>query len=280
MTPKKSKNVSGLCRRAKMSRPNYYAIHKLRKKQKIEKDFILFLVANERKIQPRIGVRKLHKIIRKDLEEHDIKIGRDRLFEVLRGESMLIEKKKAFSPKTTNSKHSLPVFKNLLNLYEATAPNQVWVSDITYVNTEEGFVYAALITDAFSRKIVGAHIGDTLESLGACKALDMAISSLPNNRYPIHHSDRGSQYCCHEYINKLKKRDLSVSMTEENHCYENAMAERVNGILKDEFYLDMIFKTKKDAYRAFWNAVHIYNNRRPHMSLNYRFPEEVHKEAA
>ncbi len=274
---KGSKNISGLCKRVEMSRQNYYAERKSRKKQKIEKDFILFLIANERKIQPRVGVRKLHKMIHKDLEVHDVSIGRDRLFNVLREESMLIDKKKAFSPKTTNSRHSLPVFRNLLKLYEPTAPNQVWVSDITYIHTEEGFVYAALITDGFSRKIVGAHIGDTLESLGACKALNMAIKSLPSRSYPIHHSDRGSQYCCHEYIRRLKKRDLSVSMTEENHCYENAMAERVNGILKDEFNLDMVFNSKKDAYRAFWNAVHVYNNRRLHMSLNYMIPADVHK---
>ena len=276
MTDTKSRNISGLCKRAKMSRQNYYAECKLRNRQKIDKEFILFLIANERKIQPRVGVRKLHKMIGKDLEMHDITIGRDRLFDVLREEALLIEKKKSFVPKTTNSKHSLPVFRNLLKLYEPTAPNQVWVSDITYIHTEEGFVYAALITDAFSRKIVGAHIGNTLESLGACKALDMAIKSLPARSYPIHHSDRGSQYCCHEYINKLKGRDLSVSMTEENHCYENAMAERVNGILKDEFYLDMVFNCKKDAYRAFWNAVHVYNNRRLHMSLNYMIPADVH----
>jgi len=276
MTNTKSRNISGLCKRAKMSRQNYYAERKLRNRKKIEKEFILFLIANERKIQPRVGVRKLHKMIGKDLEMHDINIGRDRLFDVLREEALLIEKKKAFVPKTTNSKHSLPVFRNLFKLYEPTAPNQVWVSDITYIHTEEGFVYAALLTDAFSRKIVGAHIGDTLESFGACKALDMALKLLPARSYPIHHSDRGSQYCCHEYINKLKKRDLSISMTEENHCYENAMAERVNGILKDEFHLDMVFNNKKDAYLAFWNAIHVYNNRRLHMSLNYMIPANVH----
>jgi len=203
-----------------------------------------------------------------------------RFFNVLRDNKLLVERKKVFTPKTTNSRHSLPVFKNLLYLYEATAPNQIWVSDITYIRTEEGFIYGALITDAYSRKIVGAHAGYTLESEGCIKALKKALNDLPANRYPIHHSDRGCQYCCHEYIRTLTNRFLSVSMTEENHCYENAMAERVNGILKQEYNLDNSVATKKQAVKAFYEAIKIYNNRRPHMSLDYRFPGDVHKEAA
>ena len=273
---KKSKNISGLCRRAHMSRPNYYAKRKRRKKEDINIDFILFLIRNERKVQPRIGVRKLHKIIEEDLSKHSVSIGRDRLFKVLREESMLVDKKKAFTPKTTDSTGNLKNYINLLELYEPTAPNHVWVSDITYIRTDEGFVYAALITDLFSRKIVGAHIGDTLEVEGALKALNMAMKYLPKNKFPIHHSDRGSQYYSHKYTQKLKKRGLSISLTGENHCYENAVAERVNGILKDEYNLDMTFNSKKDAYRALWNAVEIYNTRRPHMSLKYQIPNNVH----
>jgi len=277
MKKSKNKNIAGLCTRAKMSRQNYYATHKLRQKQKVEKDFILAVIRDYRKTQPRVGVRKLQKMIEQTLKENNISIGRDRLFDLLRENSMLVEKKKAFTPKTTNSRHYLPVFGNLLNKYDVTAPNQAWVSDITYIHTEEGFVYAALVTDLFSRKIVGTHIGDTLESVGACNALQMAIKSIPKNVYPIHHSDRGSQYCCHEYIDRLKKRGISISMTEENHCYENAVAERVNGILKDEFHLDRVFNSKQDAYRAFENAVVIYNTIRLHMNLNYMTPAEFHE---
>ncbi len=272
----KNKNIAGLCRRANMSRQNYYAIRKIRFRDAIDKDFILFLIRNERKVQPRIGVRKLHKIIENDLIKHNVSIGRDRLFELLRGESMLIKKKKAFIPKTTNSTGNLKYYINLLKLYEPTAPNHIWVSDITYIRTDEGFVYAALITDLFSRKIVGAHIGDTLEVEGVLQALNIAIKALPKNKFPIHHSDRGSQYYSHKYTKKLKKRGLSISLTGDNHCYENAVAERVNGILKDEYNLDMNFKCKKDAYRAMLNAVEIYNTRRPHMSLNYQIPNKVH----
>ena len=219
-------------------------------------------------------------MIRKKLKKTGVSIGRDRLYDILREESMLIKKKKAFSPKTTNSNHYLPTFKNVFKSCKLTGPNQAWVSDITYIRTEEGFTYAAIITDAYSRKIVGAYIGDTLESRGAIEALNMAIHSLPKGCKPIHHSDRGSQYCCHDYVNKLTEHGFKISMTEENHCYENAIAERVNGILKDEFNLDMEFKTKKDAYKAFLNAVMIYNNYRPHTSLNYATPCEMHSTVA
>jgi putative transposase len=192
---------------------------------------------------------------------------------------MLIEKKKS-TPKTTNSRHCLPVFHNLVKDIEITAPNQVWCSDLTYIRTDENFMYAALITDMYSRKIVGAYIGDSLESIGCLEALDKALSDLPKYKYPIHHSDRGTQYCCHAYFNKLKERKLSVSITEVNHCYENAMAERVNGILKQEYELDSTFKTKKQAETAFYQAIHLYNTRRPHMSLDYCIPAEVHERAA
>lgn len=274
----KSKNISGLCKRANMTRQNYYAMRKRRFRHAIDKDFILFLIENERKIQPRIGVRKLHKIIGNDLSKHNVNIGRDRLFDVLREKSMLVEKKKVFTPKTTDSTGNLEHYINLLKKYTPTAPNHIWVSDITYIRIEEGFVYASLITDLFSRKIVGAHIGDTLKTEGPLKALNMAIKALPKNKFPIHHSDRGSQYYSHKYTKKLKKRGLSISFTGDNHCYDNAVAERVNGILKDEYNLDMTFNTQKDAYRALWNAVEIYNTRRPHMSLNYQIPNNVHME--
>jgi transposase InsO family protein len=219
-------------------------------------------------------------IIKDELAENNISIGRDRFFRLLRSKDLLVERKKAFIPKTTNSRHSLPVFRNLLLKYESTAPNQIWVSDLTYIRTEEGFVYGALITDDFSRNIVGAYVGDNLEAEGCVNALHKALATLPVTRYPIHHSDRGCQYCCHAYVNILFERGLSVSMTETHHCYENAKAERVNGILKQEYNLDQIFKTKEQARAAFYEAVELYNYCRPHMSLNLKCPAEVHHEKA
>ena len=270
------RNISGLCKRSGMTRQNYYSRRKRRQNMLIDEDFILSLVKRERYEQPRLGARKVLFLIKDELKENNAAIGRDRFFDLLRPNNLLVERKKAFIPKTTNSRHTLPIFKNLIADREATGPNQIWVSDLTYIRTEEGFIYGALITDAYSRKIVGAHAGDSLEAEGCISAVNKALDELPANRFPIHHSDRGCQYCCHAYVDILRGRGLSVSMTEVNHCYENAMAERVNGILKQEYDLDYTFPTKEQAVSAFYQAVNLYNNRRPHMSLNYQIPAEVH----
>lgn len=262
-----------------MSRQNYYAARRHRHRRQIDEDLVVELVRAERKIQPRIGARKLLYLMQVEMAEAGVRMGRDRFFELLGLRGLLVERKRVW-PKTTNSRHSLPVFRNLVKAREPTAPNQVWVSDLTYIRTDEGFMFASLITDMYSRKIVGYFIGDSLESIGCQKALKMALDQLPGDRYPIHHSDRGCQYCCHEYVELLKGRGLSISMTEEMHCYENAMAERVNGILKQEYELDATFRTKEQAVKAFMQAVELYNNRRPHLSLDYRTPEEVHRRAA
>jgi len=141
---------------------------------------------------------------------------------------------------------------------------------------ERAFMYASLITDRYSRKIVGAYLGDTLESIGCQEALKQALKQLPSGANVIHHSDRGCQYCCHDYIEMLNNCNVKVSMTEKYHCYENAVAERVNGILKDEYNLDACFKTKEQALKSFNQAIMLYNTRRPHLGLNYATPEEVH----
>jgi putative transposase len=274
---KGSGNIAALCRRTGMTRQNYYAKRKRRQESEVDEGLILELVRKERYDQPRLGGRKVKCLISGELEKNGVSIGRDRFFAVLRTNDLLIERKKSFIPKTTNSKHSLPVFRNLIAAQEASAPNQIWVSDLTYIRTEEGFIYGSLTTDAYSRKIVGAHAGYNLEAEGCIKTLKKALKELPKNCFPIHHSDRGSQYCCHDFVKILNKRHFSVSMTEANHCYENAMAERVNGILKQEYGLDYTFKTKKQAIAAFYEAVELYNNRRPHMSLNYMIPAEVHR---
>jgi len=272
-------SISMLCKRVGMSRQNYYAARRQRHRQKIDEDLIVELVKEERRVQPRIGTRKLLFLLQSELEEAGVHIGRNRFFEVLGSRGLLVERKRSW-PKTTNSRHSLPVFRNLLSDREPTAPNQVWVSDLTYIRTDEGFMYGAVIMDKFSRKIVGAHIGDSLEALGCIRALEKALADLPANRFPIHHSDRGCQYCCHEYVRRLRDRGLSISMTEQNHCYENAQAERVIGILKQEYEMDATFRTKSQAVAGFYQAVELYNHRRPHLSLNYAVPEQVHRQAA
>lgn len=267
--------ISGLCRISGLSRQGYYAGRKERCRKAVEGERVLDAVRCERAIQPRIGTRKLQVVLRRE----GLTVGRDRLFELL-GENDLLVPRKKKAVRTTWYDESLPVYRNQLYELEPTQPNHLWVSDITYVATDEGFVYLALVSDKISRRIVGWNLGETNEASEAIKALQMAIGKLPPDRFPIHHSDRGSQYCCHEYVAVLNARSLPISMTEENHCYENAQAERVNGILKDEFNLDRIFRTKAQARRAVAEAITTYNTRRPHLSLHMRTPDQVHLHAA
>ena len=206
-----------------------------------------------------------------------MRIGRDRLFEELKKRDLLLAPLPAPYPRTTQSYHTLPVFENLVKGMEVERPNQVWVIDITYLRTQEGFLYLALITDKYSRKIVGSHAGENLEAVGCVRALEGALAELPPGAQPIHHSDQGSQYCCHEYVHRLQERGLAISMTESNHCAENALAERMNGILKQEYGLGVEFPTKADARRAVAQGIWLYNTKRPHTALNYRVPDQVHQ---
>jgi putative transposase len=268
-------SLSGLCRVAGLSRQAYYQGRCERRRKDCEAEAIVAAVRPHRLEQPRVGVRKLHYL----LEQDGIEIGRDRLFGILRERDMLVTPKKK-SVRTTYHDQSLPVYRNLLYQLEPTQPHQVWVSDITFVEVEGGYVYLSLITDMISRRIVGWNAGDTLVASESIKALQMAIAQMPTDRWPIHHSDRGCQFCCHEYVAVLDARGLSISMTEANHCYENALAERVNGILKDEFNLDAKFRTRAQARLAIAQAIHTYNSRRPHTALSMRTPDQAHQLAA
>lgn len=271
--------VVALCERVEMTRQNYYAQHKERERDEINKEFVVSLVQRERQFQPRIGGKKLYHMLRGEWTKHGVKLGRDRFFDLLRERGLLVVHEPA-AARTTMSRHSLPVFGNLIEKVIPSGPHQTWVSDLTYIRTDEGFVYASLITDKMSRKIVGWHIGDSLESVGCQKALDMALEQLPAGFHPIHHSDRGCQYCCHEYVEKLRVRGLKISMTQELHCYENATAERVNGILKQEYGLGGCFRTKLQSFHAFGQAIWLYNEKRPHWSLKLKTPSQVHAMAA
>ena len=269
-------SVARLCQRVGMSRQNFYAARRRRQRTQVDQDLIVQLVREHRCVHPRMGGRKLLKGLRPKLAMAGVAIGRDRLFDVLRAHDLLVEPKPG-RPRTTQSRHALPVFRNLVAGLTLTGPNQVWVSDLTYISLERDFLYGAVIMDAFSRKIVGWHIGDTLEAQGCLAALDIALAHLPADARPIHHSDRGCQYCCHAYVDRLAARGLPVSMTERNHCYETAQAERVIGILKQEYELDARFRTKADAVACFRQAIALYNHHRPHMALGYRVPAQVHE---
>jgi len=271
--------VKALCTKAGMSRQNFYKEKRKLKEQAIDEGLVIELVREQRRIHPRMGVRKLQGLIREGLLKAELQIGRDKLFALLKREKMLVPPLPR-SPRTTNAYHTLPVFRNEIKDIEPTGPDQIWVSDITYVRTMESFLYLSLIMDLYSRKVVGYHIGYNLEGELSLNALKMALRGLKEGYFPIHHSDRGCQYCCHDYVEMLEGHKLGISMTEENHCYENAHAERLNGILKQEYGLGGQFKTRGQARVAIEQAIRVYNHLRPHGSLGGRVPEEVHEKAA
>ncbi len=242
--------------------------------KKVDHSEILNLVKRIRAKQPKIGGRKLFKIIDR-VYKQELNMGRDKFFELLRDAKLLVEKKRSFV-RTTNSKHPFYKHKNKIKDLQITHRNQVWVSDITYLETMNGFVYLSLLTDLFSRKIVGYHLAKTLQVEGSIKALQMALSSLSSGEKGIHHSDRGSQYCCKAYTDILESKGFEISMTEENHCYENSVAERVNGILKDEFLLNLKFIEFESAKKSVQQSIEIYNSERPHFSLNYNTPDTIY----
>lgn len=259
-----------------MSRQNYYARRRQRHRRRVDGQLLVGLVKEEREKQTRLGTRKLYHMLKPALAKAGVKIGRDRMFEELRKGDLLLKPQRASYPRTTQSYHNLGVFPNRIRERKSSGPHQVWVSDLTYLRTRESFVYLALITDQYSRKIVGWHVGDSLEATGCVRALERALAQLPPGRKPIHHSDQGSQYCCHEYVNRLQQSGLGISMTETNHCAENALAERMNGILKQEYGLGVELPSKALAYQAVEEGIHLYNTRRPHRSLGYRIPAQVH----
>jgi transposase InsO family protein len=271
--------IRALALKLGMTRQNYYKGCRARQRAEVDACLVEQLVRRERALQPRLGGRKLFKILAPVLENEGIKLGRDRFFGILREKGLLVSPLPK-SPGTTRFEPSLPVFGNLVSGLELSGPNQAWAADITYIRTDEGYLYLSLITDMWSRKIVGFHAGDSLETEGALPALAMALASLGRGEKPVHHSDRGCQYASHRYVGKLREAGLRISMTEELHCYENAMAERVNGILKQEYYLGFCFRNKNQAKEAVKEAVSLYNTKRPHMSLDYQTPEKVHGIAA
>lgn len=222
---------------------------------------------------PKIGGRKLHYMINQIMPGE---IGRDKLFRLLSDRDMLVKRKRKYVV-TTDSDHPFKKHPNLIKGMEITRLNQVWVSDITYLSVGAGHCYLSLITDVFSRRIVGYHVNNTLELTGTLEALNNALK-LGSPEY--HHSDRGSQYCSYAYTNKLKSKNTRISMTENGNCYDNALAERINGILKDEFNLNTNFTNIKQARKVVAEAIETYNKFRPHWGLNLKTPIEVYQNAA
>lgn len=226
---------------------------------------------------PRCGGRKLYHMISNDLKVRGIKMGRDKLFSYLRSENLLVPKKKNYHT-TTNSKHWMRKYPNKLKDLEIHRPEQVWVADITYLQVQEKHYYLHLLTDAYSKRIVGYSLSNNMKATTTLKALNRAIKGREYKEKLIHHSDRGLQYCSSVYTKKLLGNNIEISMTEESDPYENAIAERVNGILKSEFGLDDIFKTYELLELQVIQSIALYNQLRPHMSINLLTPNEAHKQ--
>ena len=267
-------SVRDICEHNRLKRDAYYKIKTRFNKRKAMESKVIEIVNTVRSSQPRVGTRKLNKELSDTFQSLGFNVGRDKLFSILKDNNMLVKRKKT-SYKTTNSYHRFYKYKNLIKDLKINHPNQVWVSDITYIRTVKGFCYLALITDLYSRKIVGSDLSDSLELSGCLRALQKALASSQSTVDLVHHSDRGIQYCSNQYVKQLKKHNIKISMAEENHCYENAVAERVNGILKDEFYLDQCFTNTLKAKKAAKCAINIYNNKRLHLSLNFKTPNTV-----
>lgn len=258
-----------------ISRQAYYQHNERKSRKAFAEEVILKEVKRIRSDQRRVGTRKLHLHLRPILARHGIRIGRDALFDLLRSHDMLVRRRKR-RVKTTDSNHSWRKYPNLIKEFEPDGPNQLWVSDITYLDTDEGFVYLFLITDAYSHKIVGYHSSYNMEASSALAALRMAMSQLEAGQRPIHHSDRGSQYCSSMYTAMLHQHGMGISMTENGDPWENAVAERINGILKQELLPEHI-ETKRQAVASVHYYVNVYNTVRLHSSVENLTPEQAHR---
>lgn len=266
-----------ICRLFGLTRQAYYKNIKYQKKVITENHIVLQLIWSIRKDHPRMGGRKMHFMIREEMDRLNIKMGRDAFFDLLSSEHLLVQQKRRRHI-TTNSKHWYKKYPNLIREITPDRPNQIWVSDITYIKTNQEFLYLFLISDAYSKKILGYRLAKNLDSTHAVNSLQDAIK---NACQPIlgliHHSDRGIQYCSKEYIDLLNKHAIAISMTENGDPLENPIAERINGILKDEYLNDKSNNQSKLDIKQLSYAIEKYNRLRPHLSCEMLTPEAAHR---
>lgn len=270
-------SLQSLCRLFGYSRQAFYKQQRLQLLLQSEEGLILQQVINIRKEQPRCGTRKLLVMLQPFLSKSNMFISRDRLFHLLSKNKLLIRKRKR-STHTTNSKHFFYRYPNLVQHFTPLHAHELWVADITYIPMKERFAYLYLITDAYSRKIVGFHVSDDMRVTSAVVALQKAIDQKPADAIVIHHSDRGLQYCSNDYVALLKQHHARISMTQNGDPYENAMAERVNGILKTELISES-YPDLKAAMQHIARCITVYNYKRVHSSINWQIPNTVHAQA-
>ena len=276
--PKES--LKRLCALFGVTRQAYYDAQLHDDRTSIANMIVLTLVKDLRKEIPILGTRKLLFMLQEEFLKHGIKMGRDKLFDLLRFHGLLIRRRKRMI-KTTDSNHWLKKYPNLIKELNITCSEQLWVSDITYIRTLQGFSYLSLITDAYSSQIEGYAMSQTLSAAGPLKALEMALSQR-RRAVPfilIHHSDRGIQYCSADYVTILRHEKIAISMTQSGSPYDNALAERVNGIIKNDFFPKMIYKNHEEAEKALSSKIRVYNDIRPHDSLDYLTPSAAHEES-
>ena len=270
-------SVSYFCKLFGKSRQAFYEQNKIPSDKGFEESLVIKLVKEIREDLPRCGTDKLHFMLRQAFLDHGIKLGRDGLYKLL-GHYGLLVRHRNRKPYTTNAYHHYHKYPNLIRERVINQAGQVWVCDITYIRKVNGFSYLSIITDAYSHKIVGYKLHDTLESEGTIDALIMASKDVKRKDKLIHHSDRGIQYCCREYVQMIEHLSIQLSMTEKGDPYENAIAERVNGILKSEHGLRQTFANKTEAESAVHRAVKMYNEKRVHDSCDRLTPVMAHEE--
>ena len=258
------------------SRQAFYKQQQLQFASLSKTKLIIEQVLHIRKQQPKCGGRKLLCMLQPFFIQHDIVIGRDAFFNLLAKNKLLVRNKKR-RMNTTNSKHFFYRYPNLAAGFTPLHAHELWVADITYIPVQDRFAYLHLITDAYSRKIVGFHVSDNMRVESSVLALQKALDQKPADAIVIHHSDRGMQYCSNEYVKLLKEHHALISMTQNGDPYENAMAERVNGILKTELIAESYADTK-EAMQHITRCITIYNYRRVHSSINYQIPHHVHEQ--
>ena len=265
-------SLSFLCGLFGYTRQAYYKHLRRNREGSLSDTLLLERVGYYRKLMPRLGGRKLWHLLQQD----GFPVSRDRLFTLLSENNLLVKSRKKYSV-TTCSRHWMRKYPNLIRGFDLERPHRLWVGDITYISLKEGFAYLALITDAYSKRIVGYDLNTTLERDGALRALRMAIDQTPQQKRQglIHHSDRGCQYCSKEYVKLLTDNGIRISMTEKGDPYENAVAERVNGILKSEWIDEECFESFQAAKERIDQIVILYNSLRPHASCDWLTPLEA-----
>lgn len=269
-----------MCQVFGRSKQAYYKQLQQNANTAVKEDIIVGLVKKKRQIWKRGSGRNLHQCLQKELKAHEIKIGRDKFFDVLRNNHLLI-KSKRHRTKTTCSYHHFNKYKNLVA--KAPAPlkaGKIWVADITYLwlKPQDKFCYLSIITDLYSRKIVGYCVHESLSVKGCISALQQALRNRRNKKESlIHHSDRGVQYCCHAYVNLLRKHEIKISMTQTGDPLENAVAERIHKTIKEEFTNDrqINFSNIGQAKIEIKKFIDFYNQHRPHRSVQWLTPNEA-----